>query len=378
MVKVSVIIPVFNEEKYIGQCLDSVINQTLTDIEIICVDDGSDDNSLSILYDYQKKDNRIKVISQENRGLSTTRNVALKQVTGDYVAFVDADDYLNPTTLDELYKVSVIYDVDFTISKLLNFDNKTGNIKTTPYYEMEYLKRLVGTRIFNFEDVKDKIFEMCVTAPGKLFKKEFIMQFKFEDGLLFEDNLFFIKCMLSADRVYFYDSYVYNRRLHDSSITSSYFSKFSDVLIIYDKIEQELKKFGVYDELKVQMFNRKCRTTFMRFTQVEDKDDFFRAIKSDFISKRDTSILEKCSQRSRCIYESALDSDTPDEFELKVKLYDMNIRNGKLDLKNNRLEIENQRLKIENENLLKNQKELLDSNSWKITEPLRNFKKFLK
>ena len=116
----------------------------------------------------------------------------------------------------------------------------------------------------------------------------------------------------------------------------------------------------------------------MRFTQVEDKDDFFRAIKSDFISKRDTSILEKCSQRSRCIYESALDSDTPDEFELKVKLYDMNIRNGKLDLKNNRLEIENQRLKIENENLLKNQKELLDSNSWKITEPLRNFKKFLK
>ena len=99
MVKVSVIIPVFNEEKYIGICLDSVINQTLTDIEIICVNDGSDDNSLSILYDYQKKDNRIKVISQENRGLSTSRNVALKQVTGDYVAFVDADDYLNPTTL---------------------------------------------------------------------------------------------------------------------------------------------------------------------------------------------------------------------------------------------------------------------------------------
>ena len=92
MPKVSVIIPVYNVEKYLKQCLDSVVNQTLKDIEIICVNDGSTDNSLEILEEYAQKDNRIIIISQENQGQSVARNIALEKATGEYVGFVDSDD----------------------------------------------------------------------------------------------------------------------------------------------------------------------------------------------------------------------------------------------------------------------------------------------
>lgn len=374
MVRISVIVPVFNEEEYVAQCLDSVINQSFKDIEIICVDDGSSDGSLDILRDYEEKDYRIRIITQENQGLSASRNVALDQSTGDYVFFIDSDDYLELTALEELYRISVFENVDFTISKLLNFEEKTGDIITTPYYEMTSLKKAVGNKIFNYDDVKDILFEMCVTAPGKLFKRSFIEGFEFEEGLLFEDNLFFIKCMLNANRVCFYDKYLYNRRLHSSSITKSYCNQFSDVIIIYDKIENELKAHGVYEELKVSMFNRKCRNFFLRFRQADDKQDFHNKIKRDLLSKKDEDVLARCSNRSRCIYESAVNSVTPLEFELQVSLYDSDIRNGRLDIQNKTLEAKKNLLEIKNENLKNKNDEILNSHSWKVTQPLRQFK----
>ena len=98
--KVSVIIPVYNVEKYLRQCLDSVVNQTLKDIEIICIDDGSTDNSLNILKEYAQKDNRIKIISKKNGGLSSARNAGLKFATGEFVGFVDSDDYIERETYE--------------------------------------------------------------------------------------------------------------------------------------------------------------------------------------------------------------------------------------------------------------------------------------
>ena len=104
MPKVSVIIPVYNVEKYLRECLDSVVNQTLKDIEIICINDGSPDNSLAILEEYAKKDSRIIVISQENSGVSTARNVGIDLAKGDYLYFIDADDYAEPDLLELSYQ----------------------------------------------------------------------------------------------------------------------------------------------------------------------------------------------------------------------------------------------------------------------------------
>ena len=94
MVKVSIIVPVYNVEKYLSKCLESLINQTLKDIEIICVNDGSTDNSLSILKEYANKDSRIKIIDKQNEGVSVARNTGIEVATGEYLIFVDSDDYL--------------------------------------------------------------------------------------------------------------------------------------------------------------------------------------------------------------------------------------------------------------------------------------------
>ena len=113
MTKISIIVPVYNVEKYLKECLDSLINQTLEDIEIICINDGSTDNSLAILEEYQKKDSRIKVFSQKNQGVSAARNLGIEKATGEYLTFLDSDDRLELNTCEILYKETIAKNSDF-------------------------------------------------------------------------------------------------------------------------------------------------------------------------------------------------------------------------------------------------------------------------
>ena len=108
-VKISIIIPVYNVEKYLHECLDSIINQTFTDIEIICVDDGSTDKSSEILEEYEQKDKRFTVISQPNKGVSAARNRGMQQAKGKYIMFVDSDDWLAHNACEQAYKLSLIH-----------------------------------------------------------------------------------------------------------------------------------------------------------------------------------------------------------------------------------------------------------------------------
>ena len=125
MPKVSVIIPVYNVEKYLSECLDSVVNQTLKDIEIICVNDGSPDGSAEILEEYAQKDNRIKVITQENRGVSEARNSGLKIASGEYIAFLDSDDYIDLKFFEQLYKRGIESNSDVVVCE--NIYRFSGN-----------------------------------------------------------------------------------------------------------------------------------------------------------------------------------------------------------------------------------------------------------
>ena len=115
--KVSVIIPVYNVEQYLNQCLDSVINQTLKDIEIICVDDGSTDNSFKMLEEYAQKDNRIKVIHQKNKGAAAARNEGLYIAQGKYLSFLDSDDFFEIDMLEQMYNCAEKYNTDIVVCK---------------------------------------------------------------------------------------------------------------------------------------------------------------------------------------------------------------------------------------------------------------------
>ena len=121
MPKVSIVIPVYNVEEYLRRCLDSVVNQTLRDIEIICINDGSTDNSSHILAEYQSKENRLRVISQKNGGQSKARNAGLEVATGEYIYFLDSDDYIKTYALEKLYTIAKTNNLIFYILTVKSF-----------------------------------------------------------------------------------------------------------------------------------------------------------------------------------------------------------------------------------------------------------------
>ena len=154
MVKISVVIPVYNVEKYLEQCLDSVIAQSFEDIEVICVNDGSTDSSLEILKRYADNDSRIKIISQKNKGAGAARNVGIENAAGEYVYFMDSDDYLNSDAFERLNGF-LDDEPDFVMFKISNFYEDGTKADDDDYYTMPYLKSRVGKNSFNYEDVSD-------------------------------------------------------------------------------------------------------------------------------------------------------------------------------------------------------------------------------
>ena len=329
MPKISVIVPVFNTSQYLSECLESILNQSFGDFEIICVDDGSTDNSFEILNDYHKKDDRVKVFAQSNHGLSSARNTALKHISGDYVLFVDSDDLICEGCLDKLYSKALSDSLDMVIFKIINFDDATCELSTQPYFELKVLKKLVGENAFHYGDIKEKFFRIPVTAPGKLYKKQLIEDMEFKRGLIFEDTAFFAEVLLKVQRAAVIDEYFYLRRFRSDSIIKSNFSKFSDVVEIYNIIEDIIKQYGKYEDLKAQLFHRKSRDTFLRFSQVPDelKKDFFKIIKNDFKTKKpyleSDGTLEEASKRSLEIFTKAIVCDSWREFELSVEIFDL-------------------------------------------------------
>lgn len=335
MIKISVIIPVYNTQDYLKECIDSVLNQTLADFEVICINDGSEDNSLDILKGYHDMDNRIKIVSQENRGLGASRNVGLHMAKGEYVLFLDSDDYLREDALESLYSMAIGNDLDLILFKIINFNYRTRRESRSQYFDMDFLRDIVKDDVFTWKQVKDCLFDISVTATSKLFKRDLLSDIEFPEGLLFEDNLFFIKVIFSAEKAYFLDDYFYYRRIRPDSITNSYYSGFSDCIIIYDRIIEFMKTVGRYDEFKCQIFDRQCFDLFHRFKLLEEefKQDYYDKMKASFASYKgeleENGTLEMCSERSLVIFDNALNSADYHEFESSVNAFDSKISNEK-------------------------------------------------
>ena len=322
MVKISVIIPVFNVEDYLSECLDSVLNQSFKDIEIICINDGSTDKSLEILEKYQKNDGRFKIITQENQGPGSARNRGLDNAQGEYVIFLDSDDYFEKNTFTELYSISKEMDVDFLMFKILNFDNQSGETSNLRYFDMPFLKEFNG-KTFNYRDLPD-FFRISVTTPGKIFKTSFINQLRFPENIIFEDTPFIVEAVLKAKRMMFLDEYYYMRRVRSDSITQSNFKNFADCIEIFNMLCDISKKYNVYSENKENLFERKYLNIARRFLEVEPeyKDDFFNKIKTDINIRIDEVKSDidfaKVKPKAVKIYNSALNCSYYKEFELKI------------------------------------------------------------
>lgn len=218
MPKVSVIIPVFNVEEYIGECLESVINQTYRNTEIICIDDVSTDNSLNILKEYALSDSRIMIFQNEiNSGLSYTRNVGLGMASGDYVLFVDSDDYINDNLIQ-----AVVEKADNVDIVCFDYEKKDALWGSKDEHLFQTDEGIYNAQDFFISAVNSNC--ILYSACCKLYKRDFLEkeQLRFVNGIKYEDVIFDFLCMLKAQTIYCmpYKLYVYRIR-SDSIMTKN-------------------------------------------------------------------------------------------------------------------------------------------------------------
>ena len=370
MVKVSVVIPVYNVEDFLGECLDSITNQTLSDIEIICVNDGSADRSLEILNEYASRDERITVLDQENGGHAVATNRGMKLATGKYIFFMDSDDILELTALEDTYKIAEERDVDFVIFQAINYYMDTGELVEAENYSMNDLADFVGDRVFSYRDIMDYVFDITVTPWSKLYNREFVMKnnITYPEGLVFDDNVFFYDTLFAAERITFLRKHLFKRRWYSSSSTTSGAKHFINYVDICDLIWQGFFKYGVFDDFKEAMLIKKFHTLFhwYKLIKPEFKQMYLDKVREDYQRIDSDSefrdyILKDLKPHEVKLYEYVLKYEDCDTFDVALKNFRMRRRTTKLQEKY--------------ETVKALHEELINSNSWKKTERLRSIKK---
>lgn len=260
MPKVSVIIPVYNVERYLSKCLKSVMDQTFKDLEIICIDDYSDDNSLSILMEYSKKDSRIIVMENKmNKGLGDTRNIGLRRAIGKYISFIDSDDYISNNFIEDLYNVTVKYDSDIT-----------GTLNIYVFLDKDIVPYQYNNIKKWREDNPDNAFEgqsnvsvqnICfglkeylnVMVWNKLWKKDFLDRYDlhFEQRDKGEDSDIFYRALAHHPKTSYCHKSIYYYRQRRDSITGFRGSSIDFILSSINYIKNNIEYYKKYskDEL---------------------------------------------------------------------------------------------------------------------------------
>lgn len=225
--KVSVIIPVYNVGNYLRECLESVINQTLEDIEIICINDGSTDSSLQILNEYAQKDERFIILSQENQGTGKARNNALKVIRGKYIAFVDPDDWVELNAFEQLYNFAQEHNsqiVQFNYKEYNEYSKEIRNVSFYKRLKKIYNYDLLKTPYYNWKDIKNNcLCSVDLHAWSHFYNTEFIKKYNVTFGLnsRAEDHLFTLGAMLVVDKTYYLNEYLYLYRCREGSAVNT-------------------------------------------------------------------------------------------------------------------------------------------------------------
>lgn len=216
MAKISVIIPVYNTEKYLKRCLDSVINQTLKDIEIICINDASTDGSLNILKDYAAKDNRIKIIDlSQNVGAGKARNIGIENANGEYIGFIDSDDFIDLDFYEKLYSKAVSDNYDVVKGNIYDYDDNTSNAVLTDFYNQN-------------GKIKQNKINFLYGFTSAIYNRNFIHSHNihFPNNLsYFEDPYFSIQVAILSEHIGIADDAEYFYVRHFGSATKQIFSK---------------------------------------------------------------------------------------------------------------------------------------------------------
>lgn len=270
MEKVSIIIPVYNVEKYLPKCLESVLGQTYADLEIICVDDGTPDRSAAVILSYAENDRRINLISQENQGLSGARNTGIRSATGKYIIFLDGDDWIDPETVETAVGMAEKNNADVVMwGYVREFPDRSDEKKIFASDKIfdesgcwDLHRRMAG--LYGEETGDPSNADSLVTAWGKLYRADIIKQngLEFVDTKLIgtEDALFNLQCFGFVRRAAFINRpFNHYRKDNDVSLTRSYkaglFSQWNE---LYDRMEGYIKDNNLPEDFSSALGNRIC------------------------------------------------------------------------------------------------------------------------
>ncbi|MCR8746796.1 glycosyltransferase family 2 protein [Romboutsia lituseburensis] len=244
---ISIIVPVYNVEKYIHECIDSIINQTYSNIEIILVNDGSTDNSGNICEKYEKKDNRIKVVHKKNGGLSDARNVGIDISNGDYICFIDSDDWINLDMIENLYNLIIRYNADIAQSDYVEVYNKDSMSKNAIKEDIKF---------YNSNDMLECLYGeeyvKTVVVWNKMYKKELFNQIRFPKGKLHEDEFTTYKIIHKANMIIDSNLPLYYYRQRENSIMNSNFN-----IKRLDAIDACIEQKKYFKKCGLRMFENK-------------------------------------------------------------------------------------------------------------------------
>ena len=243
--KISVVVPVYNVEKYLRRCLDSIINQTYKDLEIILVDDGSSDSSGMICDEYAKRDNRVIVIHQENQGVSAARNAGIDCFSGDYICFPDSDDYYSEDFCETMHDALIAKKADMAICRIVRFNGE--RCEKIPSWSGAY-KILSPYEAIKNIYVDDG--ETYILTGNKLFKRSVVENVRYPVGKINEDEATTYKYFLNSEKILFIDKVMNFYYKNDKSITSdAEYYKNMDIYYAYDERKHILKNRNDMEEL---------------------------------------------------------------------------------------------------------------------------------
>lgn len=263
--KISVIVPVYNVEKYLSCCVASLLNQTLKDIEIIMVDDESPDNCPVMCDEYAKQDSRVKVIHKKNEGLGFARNSGLEVATGEFVAFVDSDDFVDVTMYEVLYQTAKEYDLDTVYCGIKKIDNNNNVVlqhinyvdKMMTFDTKEQIKRLIlgiGGAEMNFPRDREYMISVCTSIYSMKLIKENTIRFHSEREFVSEDTIFNLDYLPKTNKIGCLPNLFYFYRYNPESISNKFkIGKFEQEKKLFKEIRRKLSLLYSTDDFSIRV-----------------------------------------------------------------------------------------------------------------------------
>lgn len=379
MTRISIILPVYNSEKYLKDTLNCILNQTFEDFELICVNDGSTDKSLEILKEFSNADSRVKIISQKNKGPGSARNAGLNESSGEYIFFMDSDDYIVPDFLKVTHENITVNDSDIAFFKIGSLINDEKRDSTT-FFEFDKIFPYVDFNnfTFNYKSVKKYVLNSFFAPWTKFYKKEFLDSyddFDFDEILSYEDVLFHIKSMLRPSKMSFVPEYLYYYRWDNEDSLSYDSTLHESIFEVVDMVKDFLITENYYWRFEKEYELFKVAQVIRHIPPIPD-EEYYKKAKA-YLSGINIDKNPLASSYNKLCWDAFSNATNPYVYEVNSEIISWHEEHSYLKEEKRRLKRLNRKYKRQLENQKNLQKEIYSTKIWKLFKIAKKIKALL-